>query len=139
MVGGLLGMTLGSMLIPLAPGGAVLAGAAFLIVQQLVGDASGSVYGVVEQSVTQSIVDDRILGRVNATVEFVTTVTALAGSVVGGVVAELFGLRAALAIGVLGGAASVLIVWFSPARQIREMPNLSVSTVSRVEDLPLTE
>ena len=139
MVGGLIGMTLGSILIPLAPGGAVVVGAAFLIVQHLVGDASGSVDGVVEQSVTQSIVDDRILGRVNATVEFVTTVTALAGSVVGGVVAELFGLRAALVIGVLGGAASALIVWFSPARHLRTMPGLAVPPVPRAEDLPLTE
>jgi len=139
MVAGLVGMTLGSLLIPLAPAGAVLVGTAFLVGQQLIGDASGSVYGVVEQSVTQSIVDDRILGRVNATVEFVTTVTALVGSILGGVVAELYGLRAAMVIGVLGAAVSVVIVWYSPAGRLRTMPEMFAPSFRRGEDMPLTE
>jgi MFS family permease len=139
MVFGLVGMTLGNALIPLAPSGAILVGAAFLVGQQLIGDSSGTVYDVVEQSLTQSIVDGRILGRVNATVEFVTTLLALVGSIGGGIVAELFGLRAALAVGVLGGAAAVLFVWFSPVRSMRGIPEPAGLPPLRAEDLPLTE
>jgi MFS family permease len=138
MVLGLIGMTLGNALIPLAPAGAVAVGAAFLIAQQLIGDSSGTVYEVVEQSLTQSIVEGRILGRVDATVGFVTTLLALAGSILGGVIGELFGLRAALAVGVLGSAAAVLFVWFSPVRSMRVIPEQAGPTPSRPDDLPQT-
>jgi MFS family permease len=139
MVLGLVGMTLGNALIPLAPAGAILVGAAFLIAQQLIGDSAGTAYDVVEQSLTQSIVEGRILGRVNATVEFVTTLLALVGALGGGIIAELFGLRAALAVGVLGGAAAVLFVWFSPIRSMRDIPDLVIPSTPRPEDQPLTE
>jgi MFS family permease len=139
MVLGLVGMTLGDALIPLAPAGAVVIGGAFLVVQQLVGDSTGTVYEVVEQSLTQSIVDGRILGRVNATVGFVTTLLALAGSILGGVIGEVFGLRAALAFGVLGSAVAVLFVWFSPVRSMRTIPEPAVPVVLGPDDLPQTE
>lgn len=123
MILGLVGMTIGNALIPLAPSGAVLVGAAFLITQQLVGDSAGTIYDVVERSLTQSIVEGRILGRVNATVEFVTTLFALVGSIGGGLLAEVFGLRAALAVGVLGAGAAVLFVWRSPVRSMERIPH----------------
>lgn len=139
MIIGLAGMAIGSSLIPLAPSGAILVGAAFLIAQQLIGDSLGTVYDVIEQSVTQSIVEDRILGRVNATVEFVTTLLALAGSIIGGVVAELYGLRVAFAVGIAGAVAAVVIVWFSPVRSLTTIPESAIHPVLRPEDLPLTE
>ena len=132
-------MSIGDAMIPLAPSGAVLVGAAFLIGQQLVGDSAGTVYEVVERSVTQSIVDGRILGRVSATIEFVTTFLALVGSILGGVVAEVLGLRAALVVGVLGGATAILFVWFSPVRSLRTIPDRGPGPSLRPEDLPLTE
>ncbi len=139
MVIGLTGFAVGNALIPLAPSGAILLGAAFLVAQQLIGDSLATVYDVVEQSVTQSIVHDRILGRVTATIETVTTLLALAGSIVGGIVGELFGLRAAFGLGLVGAAAAVLFVWFSPVRSLRSMPEPIVTTVPRPEDPPLTE
>ncbi|HEX5591067.1 MAG TPA: MFS transporter [Candidatus Limnocylindrales bacterium] len=132
-------MSIGDALIPLAPSGAVLVGAAFLIGQQLIGDSAGTVYEVVERSVTQSIVDGRILGRVNATIEFVTTFLALVGSILGGVVAELLGLRVALVVGVLGGATAILFVWLSPVRSMRTIPGDGAIVDPRAEDLPATE
>jgi MFS family permease len=132
-------MSVGDAMIPLAPSGAVVIGAAFLIGQQLIGDSAGTVYEVVERSVTQSIVDGRILGRVNATIEFVTTVLALVGSILGGVVGEVLGLRAALVVGVLGGATAILFVWLSPLRSMRGIPGAATASAPRAEDLPLTE
>jgi len=138
MLLGLAGMTIGSALIPIAPGGAVLLGAAFLVGQQLIGDSGATVYDILETSLTQSIVDGRILGRVNATVETVTTLTALAGAVGGGIVAELFGLRASMAVGVLGGATAIAFVWFSPIRSMRTVPATTAPSFGP-DDLPLTE
>ncbi|HEX4898395.1 MAG TPA: MFS transporter [Candidatus Limnocylindrales bacterium] len=132
-------MSVGDALIPLAPSGAVVFGAAFLIGQQLIGDSAGTVFEVVERSVTQSIVDGRILGRVNATIEFVTTLLALVGSIVGGIVGEVLGLRAALVVGVLGGATAILFVWFSPVRSMRTIHDGGTLSGPRVEDLPATE
>jgi len=139
MVVGLLAMALGNALIPLAPAGAVFVAAALFIAQQLVGDSGGTVYGILETSLTQTIVDGRILGRVNATVEFVTTLTALAGAIGGGIAAEFLGLRGAMALGVLGGATAVLFVWFSPVRRMHAVPASVGDTSIRGEDLPLTE
>src|SRR5688572_15956877 len=51
---GMLGFTLGNALIPLAPAGAVLIGAAFLITQQLFGDAFATVYEITEVSLVQA-------------------------------------------------------------------------------------
>ncbi|HYL40459.1 MAG TPA: hypothetical protein VET90_04055, partial [Candidatus Binatus sp.] len=141
MILGLVGFTLGNALIPFAPAGAVLVGGALLVAQQGLGDASATVHDVLETSVKQSIVDGRLLGRVNASIEFLTTLTALVGSVGGGLGAELFGLRAALALGVLGGAAGVAFLWFSPVRGMRTIPGRVAPTAMPLtpEDLPLTE
>jgi MFS family permease len=139
MILGLAGAAAGNALIPLVPAGAVVLGSAMLIVQQLFGDAAGTIYEILEVSLTQTIVEGRILGRVNATVEFVTTLTALLGAIGGGIAAEVLGLRGAMAIGVLGAALGVAFVWFSPVRRLREVPAAVDSTGLRVEDLPVTE
>jgi MFS family permease len=139
MVLGLVGFTLGSALIPLAPSGAVLLASSMLVVQQLLGDGAGVIYDIVETSLTQTIVDGRVLGRVNATVGTFTTVTALIGAILGGVLAEAFGLRATLAFGVVAGASAILFIWFSPARLIREAPAALASHVPTPDETPLTE
>jgi MFS family permease len=140
MVVGLIGMAAGNALIPLAPAGAALIAGGMLIVQQLVGDSSGTVYEVLEMSLTQTIVDNRILGRVNASIEFVTTLTALAGALAGGALAVAIGLRLTMAVGVLGAATAVLFIWFSPVRSLVSMaaPEATLPAL-RVEDLPVTE
>jgi MFS family permease len=139
MILGLVGLSVGGALIPLAPSGAILVGAAFLIGQQLIGDSAGTVYDIVETSLRQSIVDGRILGRVNASTEFFTTLLALVGAIGGGIVAEVFGLRAAMAVGVIGGATAILFVWFSPIRSIRGTPPPLVTHPVTPEEVPLSE
>ena len=138
MIIGLAGAAAGNALIPLVPAGAVVLGSAMLIVQQLFGDAAGTIYEILEVSLTQTIVEGRILGRVNATVEFVTTLTALLGAVGGGIAAEVLGLRGAMVLGVLGAAIGVAFVWFSPVRRLREVPAVAWADL-HVEDLPATE
>jgi len=137
----LVGMTVfvvANMLIPLAPAGAPLIGAAFLVGQQLIGDSGATVYEVLETSLIQSSTRDRVIGRVNATVFTFTTLLTLAGAIGGGIIAELFGLRAAFVVGILGGLVAIAIVWFSPVRGIREAP-ISTDPVLPGDESPLTE
>ena len=129
---GIIGFTLGNALIPLAPAHAALLGAAFLIGQQLVGDSFATVYEIVEVSLTQASVGERVMGRVNATIGTFTTLLTLAGAVGGGIIAEIFGLRTAFAVGLLGAVAAILVVWFSPIRHIREAPTSTTIDEPRI-------
>lgn len=135
---GMVGFTIGNALIPLAPAHAALVGAAFLIGQQLVGDSFATIYEIVEVSLTQASVGERVMGRVNATISTFTTLLTLVGAVGGGIIAEVFGLRAAFAVGLLGAVAAILVVWFSPVRHIRDAP-MSTEPVLPGDESPLTE
>jgi MFS family permease len=139
MIVGLVGFTLGNALIPLAPAGAVLVGGAILVAQQLFGDSAATIHDVLETSVKQAVVDDRLLGRVTASIDFLTTIAALVGSVGGGILAEAFGLRVAMAFGLLGGVASVLALWLSPVRHLRVIPGGVTAPPLTPEGLPITE
>lgn len=144
---GILGFTIGNTLIPLAPAGTIeglepsfviFLGAMFLITQQLFGDALATVYEVTETSLLQASVSDRLLGRVNATVATFTTLLTLAGAIGGGIIAEVWGLRAAFWVGLAGAALSLLVVYFSPVRHIRDTP--LVPTIGMPGDeLPIME
>ena len=61
--------------------------------QQLIGDTAVTMYDVTEVSMRQARVEDRQLGRVNATVRVVVVLAQLFGTVAGGLVAEAVGLR----------------------------------------------
>jgi MFS family permease len=91
----LLFAALGNLLIPLAPAGMPLVAVVYLVGQQLVGDTAVTMYDVTEVSMRQARVEDRHLGRVNATVRVVMVLATLFGTVAGGLIAEVVGLRAA--------------------------------------------
>ena len=131
--------TVGNALIPLAPSGAIVVGAAFLIGQQLIADCGGSAYEILEVSLRQSIVDDRMLGRVNGTIRFSEDLFQLGGTIVGGIVAETLGLRAAMAVGVLGGVVAIVFLWFSPIRRLVSVPPPPSGAFLPGDELPLTE
>jgi len=138
ILGGMVLFAVGDVLIPLAPSHAALLGATFLIAQQLIGDSGGTVYEIVETSLVQSSVDNRIIGRVNASFFTFTTLMTLAGVVIGGVVGEYLGLRIAFGIAVLGAVLSIAVIWFSPVRHIRDT-TIADGPVLPGEESPLTE
>jgi len=139
---GIAGFTIGNALIPLAPAAGIVAGiplgALFLIGQQLVGDSLATVYEVTETSLVQAAVSNRVLGRVNASIGTFTTLLTLGGAILGGVIAETWGLRAAFWVGLLGAALSLLVVWFSPVRQVRSAPLVPIIDLPG-DTLPITE
>ena len=77
LVAMLVGM-LGSYFIPLAPVAAPLMAMIFLIGQQLVTDPAMTAFDITDTSLRQSIVHDRQLGRVNATVRVAVLIAQLA-------------------------------------------------------------
>jgi MFS family permease len=139
---GILGFTIGNSLIPLAPATGTLLGLSlgglFLVAQQVFGDAFATAYEITENSLVQASVDDRVLGRVNGSIGTFTTLLTLLGAIGGGVIAEVWGLRVAFAIGLLGAVLAFLVVWFSPVRHIRDAP-ITPGLGLPGDEAPLTE
>jgi len=89
----------------------------------LVFDFGGVLYGINYLSLRQAITPDRLLGRMTATMRFLTVAMAPLGSLVGGALATVIGLRGTLlTVGVLGLALSVAAVLWSPVRRHRTLP-----------------
>ena len=64
------------------------------------------------------------------------------GTVVGGLIAVLVSVRAALVIGALGGVVAIVILWFSAIRRIHDLPGGVVAPRTAVmagDDVPLSE
>ena len=118
VVASLLVAALGNLLIPLAPAGMPLVAVAFLVGQQLIGDTAVTIYDVTEISMRQARVEDRHLGRVNATVRVVMVLATLVGTVVGGLLAEAIGLRWAAFLGPLFALAGALGLYRSPVWRV---------------------
>jgi predicted MFS family arabinose efflux permease len=141
LIGSMVLVTIGNAFIALTPDAAIL-GLACLLTQQLLSDSSLTAFDVVAVSIRQTTVEDRSLGRVGASFHVLAMAAMLLGTIVGGVVAELVSVRAALVVGGLGGLVAIAILWFSAIRRMRDMPaGLAVlrSAVVAGDDVPLAE
>ena len=106
-------------LTPLAQGPLFLA-VLMVFLPQLIGDGLQTIEGVAEISLVQGLVPDRILGRANATLEVLSHgVGYPIGALIAAAIAESFGIRAAIAVGWAGMAASLLFIVFSPIPRVR--------------------
>jgi predicted MFS family arabinose efflux permease len=104
---------------PLAQGPVALA-ALMVFLPQLIGDGLQTIEGVAEVSLIQGVVSDRILGRVNATLDVVSHGLAYPiGALIAAFVAEQIGVRGAMWIAWAGMALSILWVIFSPIPGLR--------------------
>jgi MFS family permease len=128
LVGGALFTGLGCLFVPLAPAGAPLVAMAFLIAQQLVTDPAATAYDITDTSIRQSIVDERQLGRVNATVTVAVLLAQLIATLGAGFLALEIGLRNTLFLQPHVAIVGVLFVYFSPARRIRRIEDLTPET-----------
>ncbi|HEX5823765.1 MAG TPA: MFS transporter [Candidatus Limnocylindrales bacterium] len=136
---GLIGFTIGNALVPLAPAGSIAIAVALLVAQQLIGDVAATIEEITEVSLLQTMVPNELLGRVNGTYNFLTHLSLLVGTIGAGLIGEWVGLRQALAFGLLGGVAAVILVWLSPLRKLREMPLAPAALVVPGIDMPLGE
>jgi MFS family permease len=100
MVLGLAGFGASLLLIPLASGSTLLS--VVLLVGQQMGDGFFVIYEINQISLRQIVASERLLGRVNATMQSLALGAALAGSLLGGLLGEMLGVRLALFIGAAG-------------------------------------
>ena len=106
-------------LTPLAQGPILLA-TVMVLIPQLFGDGLQTIEDVAELSLIQGLSPDRILGRVNATLEvFSHGIAYPIGALTAAGVAGVIGVRGGIAIGWAGMAASILFLVFSPLPRIR--------------------
>jgi MFS family permease len=106
-------------LTPIA-GGPLLVATVMVFLPQLIGDGLQTIEGVAELSLIQSVIPDHILGRVNATLEvFSHGIAYPLGALLAAALAGSLGVRAGIAIGWAGMAASILLLVLSPLPRVR--------------------
>ena len=121
VIASMLFAAVGNLLIPLAPAGLPLVAIACLLGQQLIGDTAVTVFDVTEISVRQARVADRQLGRVNATVRVAMVLAQLMATLLGGLLAELIGLRGAAFLAPIGALLGAWALYSSPVRSLRRI------------------
>jgi len=119
LVGTAIAASVIGVLTPLAQGPVALA-TLMVFLPQLIGDGLQTIEGVAERSLIQGVIPDRVLGRVNATLDVVSHgVGYPLGALVAAFVAEQIGVRGAIAVGWAGMALSILLVAVSPVTGLR--------------------
>jgi MFS family permease len=86
------------------------------------GGLAGPSYDVNQVSLRQAITPDAILGRVNASARVIVRGAVPIGALLGGLIGELFGLRAVMLFGAFGGLSSLLWLWRSPVPGLGSLP-----------------
>jgi predicted MFS family arabinose efflux permease len=121
IVAGLLISSGMSLLIWLASGAPAIA-VPLMIASQLIGDGADTVAQIDETSLRQTITPDSMLGRVNASMNVLGEGIGTLGLLTGGVLGELIGLRATVAVAALGGLLGCVWILCSPLPRLRELP-----------------
>jgi MFS family permease len=119
LVGTAIAASILGVLTPLAQGPVALA-TLMVFLPQLIGDGLQTIEGVAERSLIQGVMPDRVLGRVNATLDVVAHGVAYPlGALVAAIVAEQIGARGGIAVGWAGMALSILFLVYSPIPGVR--------------------
>lgn len=93
-----------------------------LIAGGVVGSFGSIVYGINQVSLRQSVTPERLHGRMNATMKFLVIGATPIGSIIGGALGGMIGLRPTMILAAVGTGLAVLPVALSPLRRVREMP-----------------
>jgi MFS family permease len=92
--------------------------------------AGGTIYNISQVSYRQAITPHRMLGRMNATMRFMVWGTMPLGSLTGGLLGTVIGLRPTLMISAIGGLLSVLWVLVAPVRTLDGAPEAEAEVVA---------
>lgn len=114
-------------LTPLA-GGPVALATLMVFIPQLVGDALQTTEWIGIDTVVQTATPDRVLGRVTATIDFLSHGIGPLGAVAAAAVAEAFGVRTGIAVGWAGMLLSVAWLIFSPLPRLRTLAPAAVTS-----------
>ncbi|HVK24960.1 MAG TPA: MFS transporter [Actinokineospora sp.] len=108
-------------LTPLAGGPPILA-VAILFGSFLLGGIGTTIGNIHLATLTQTVTPQRLLGKTNAAIRFLTWGTMPIGALLGGWLGDLIGLRATLFVTAAGFTASLLLVLFSPVAKLKALP-----------------
>ncbi len=112
---------LSSLCVPLAAGPLWFSIIA-LVIHEIVLGGPAAIYGIVRVSLLQASTPDHLMGRMNASVRFIEWSMILLGLLLGGVLGETVGLRAALFCAFGGQLLAPLWLAFSPVRTLQHHP-----------------
>ena len=102
-------------------GGPPTVTAAVLALSEFVGGLGVMLFDINANAVQTTLVPDRMRSRVTGAFSTVNYGVRPLGALVGGGLGATIGLRPTLLVAAVGGAASVLWFWFSPARRVRTL------------------
>jgi MFS family permease len=83
---------------------------------------SGTIYNINQVSLRQAITPEAMSGRMNATMRWFVWGTMPIGSIIGGIIGETLGVRAAILIGGAGASLAFVPLLLGPVWRIKEMP-----------------
>ena len=120
-------LALGSLswLVVLFAGGPPVLAASLLATANALATVGGTVYNVNQVSLRQAITPDRLQGRMNATMRFLVWGVIPIGALLGGVIGDALGLRAAIATGAVGTLLAPLWLLLTPVYAVRRAPTLA--------------
>jgi len=119
MIGMLLLAVVTTIFIPLASGPLVWI-VISLLIQQMLGDGAATIYEINQVSLLQARTPEHLLGRMHASIRFIEWSAMLGGLLLGGLLGQVIGLRAALFVAVGGQLLAPLLLALSPVRTLRE-------------------
>lgn len=94
-----------------------------VLVLQLVGDSAWPIYFINNTSLRQAIIPQNLLGRANASLDFLAHGIAPLGALAAGTLGTLIGLRLTWLIGGVGVTLACLWLILSPVRGLRSLPS----------------
>ena len=133
MVAGLAIEGVAYMLLPVARGAGV-GSVGLLVAQQLIGDSAATVYFVNAVSLIQTITPKPMLGRVNASLRFVSLGSVLIGQLVAGFAGGMIGLRPTIAMGAAGLWITAALLGFSEVGSLTGMAEHAAPSVAGVDE-----
>jgi MFS family permease len=119
------------LLVPLAPESGPVP---YLLAAQVIMSFGVVLYNVTQGSFRQAITPERLQGRMNSVMRFIVWGVMPLGMLVGGLIASVVDLRAAIWVGAIGISFAFLPVLLSPVRSLREMPQQVGDPLAEADD-----
>ena len=117
LIGGYAIYMLSILIMPMASGPMLIAGLALVLAQ--LGDGFYTIYDINQNSLRQTITPNKGLGRVNASTRSLKDSAQFTGSLMGGLVAGVIGLRMTIVLAACIGLLGALYMALSPLRSVR--------------------
>ena len=83
------------------------------------------IYNINQVSFRQTIVVDKLQGRMNATMRTFGYGALTIGALIGGIIGSLYGILSVMTVGPMISLMAALIIFLGPIRRLKEIPQIS--------------